>query len=264
MVLAGNFVFYACTKSPSKETDKIVFVPSPAPSVTKLSYGDSILYLKNNVSDNIVYPLVLKQGRYTAFPEGIDLDEKTGAINISKSETGLRYRIAFAGDDGTKDTAVVVLSGINYIDKYFTLSTGDHMLYPVYNGDSGVRLPPGSFDEEAIASSSGCSIKKTSGEINVSQTMHNGFFGQKPQNGDKKEVEITYRLGDKSNHSLQSIKVLLYYYNSMNDVPAYLKRIVDEHLMQMFRTSSTDQIMAAKSATALAKPRPPCIIIVGQ
>jgi hypothetical protein len=256
--------FYACTKNSSEQINNKASDVPPVTTVTKLSYGDSILYLKNSASDYIVKPLVAKKGRYSAFPEGINLDENTGAINISKSETGLRYRIDFQGDDGTKDTAVVLLSGINYVDEYFNLSLGNSILYPVYNGNARNGLPSGSFDEEAIASNSGCSIKTNNGEINLLQTVHNGFFGQKPQNGDKKEIEIQYRLGDKSGYAKQRIKVLLYYYNSMNDVPAYLKQIVDDHLVQMFRTSSSDQIMAAKSVVALAKPRPPCIIIVGQ
>ena len=63
---------------------------SSIPSDFKLSYGDSILYEKSIGADNLAYPQNSYPGSYSGFPEGIEIDEKTGAINISKSETGLR------------------------------------------------------------------------------------------------------------------------------------------------------------------------------
>src|SRR5215218_6294435 len=84
--------FAACRKNDGND-------PGPAYS---LSYGDSIIYLKGSGSDYTVSPVTPMAGEYDAFPEGIELDDKTGAINVSKSETGLRYRITFTPEGSNK------------------------------------------------------------------------------------------------------------------------------------------------------------------
>src|SRR6185503_12822737 len=92
------------------------------PGEYKLSYGDSVLYLKNQAGDQIVYPTEHREGVYTAFPDGIEIDDMTGAINLSKSETGLRYRITHTTPDGKKTNTLVVVSGVNYTDKFYNLA----------------------------------------------------------------------------------------------------------------------------------------------
>lgn len=49
-----------------------------------LSYGDSIIYMRAQAADYIVEPLQKRAGTYDGFPEGIEIDENTGAINVSK------------------------------------------------------------------------------------------------------------------------------------------------------------------------------------
>src|SRR5688500_15178281 len=73
-----------------------------------LSYGDSILYLRPQSNDYIVYPTERRPGVYEGFPDGIEIDEESGAINVSDSETGLRYRITHTAPDGTQTTTMVV------------------------------------------------------------------------------------------------------------------------------------------------------------
>jgi len=87
------------------------------PGPYKLSYGDSILYMRSS-GDNIVYPASHRDGRYTGFPDGIEIDEASGAINLANSETGLRYKITHTAPDGTKTEIKVVLSGITFTDKF--------------------------------------------------------------------------------------------------------------------------------------------------
>src|SRR5689334_21456088 len=73
------------------------------------SYGDSIVFLKNQSSDYIIYPTEHRGGTYSAFPEGIEIDENTGSINVSKSETGLRYRVTHTSPGGVQTTIKIVL-----------------------------------------------------------------------------------------------------------------------------------------------------------
>src|SRR5690349_16406328 len=70
------------------------------------SYGDSILYLKNQSVDNIVYPIEQRTGQYFGFPDGIEIDQVTGAINVSKSESGLRYRVTYVSPEGDSSSTM--------------------------------------------------------------------------------------------------------------------------------------------------------------
>src|SRR5882724_7319147 len=73
------------------------------PVVKPLSYGDSVFYVRNQVGDYIVYPTETRKGLYLGFPDGIEIDDNSGAITVNKSETGLRYKISFI-PNGTTDT----------------------------------------------------------------------------------------------------------------------------------------------------------------
>ena len=98
-------------------------------------------------------------GTYTGFPEGIEIDDNTGAINLSKSETGLRYRITHTATDGTVTTTMVVLSGITFPDKFYHLSQDDSIALPIYNASDARVLPlnGSNFDDGNTANSGGCS-----------------------------------------------------------------------------------------------------------
>jgi hypothetical protein len=264
-------IFNACTKN----SGSAAIEPPPINNaVYKFSYGDSIIYLKNSAANYKISPVVAKKGHYTSLPEGLNLDQTTGDIIIErdkdgmiKNETGLRYRITFEGDKGLVQNTFITLSGINYADRYYRLSQGDSIAYPIYNNVQQTDMPcTGSgctFDEGNGAGISGLAVKAANGQINLAQTVRNGLFGIKPENTkDPKEVVIKYRLNDESGKAANGIRVLLYYYNSVNDVPDYLGQLITERqqLFMMLSTNSTNQ----KASGFSAKPRPPCIIIVGQ
>jgi hypothetical protein len=263
-IFIGTILFLAtlswqsCTKD-DNSTD-------PLPTPYTLSYGDSILYLKASVGDYIVKPVQSAAGTYTGFPDGIEIDDKTGAINVSKSETGLRYRITHTATDGSVTSTMVVLSGITFTDHYFRLSTGDSMAMPVYNANTSRVLPVSgsSFDEGNVANTGGCSVKTNNGQINLAQTVRNGIFGSTPRNDVRKDFDIEYRLNDASGKSLNKLRVRLYYYDSMADVPAdLLATLQDRQSEGVFlrggTAPTTDGIIGTD---AVAKPRPPCVIII--
>ena len=224
-----------------------------------LNYGDSVIYLKVQSADYIVYPAEHRAGTYSGFPDGIEIDDITGAINVSKSETGLRYRITHTAPDGTETKTVVVLSGITFTDKFYHLSQSDSIAFPVYNANPSNPLPlTGSiFDEGNGANTGGCSVQTINGQINLAQSVRNGIFGSTPQNDVRKDFEIIYRLNDQSGKSINKLKVRLYYYHTMADVaPDLLETLQDRTDQGVFlRTTGTARV---------AKPRPPCVIIVGQ
>lgn len=229
-----------------------------------LSYGDSILYLRPGSNDYIVRPTEKRSGTYEGFPEGIEIDEETGAINVSKSETGLRYRITHTAPDGTKTETKVVLSGINFTDKFYRLSQNDTIAFPVYNADAARQLPvTGSiFDDGGGANASGCDVRTVNGQINLKQTIRNGLFGNNPRNDDRTDIDIVYRLNDASGKAVNKVRVRLYYYTSMATVADDLLETLQEREDQGVFLRSTPAAQGRFLRTA--KPRPPCIIIVGQ
>jgi hypothetical protein len=225
----------------------------------QLSYGDSILYLKPG-GTNIITPLTHRDGVYTGFPDGIEIDDATGAIDLNDSETGLRYRITHTAPDGTVTETKVVLAGITFKDHFYYLSANDSVANPIYNADITRSLPlSGSlFDEGNLANTGGCSVKTDNGKINLKETIRNGVFGFPPRNDAQQTFEIKYRLNDASGKSLNKLKVLLYWYNTVNDIPQYVWDILNDRTSQgVFLRGSATELLSRT-----AKPRPPCIIII--
>ena len=243
----------ACSRKPQNDT--------PA---APLSYGDSVLYLRAGSGETVVAPVNPQSGRYSAFPEGLEIDGRSGVINVSRSETGLRYRVDFQSESGATASTYVVLSGVNYVDKYFNLAAGDSLLRPVYNADPARGLPAGSFDESRLAASEGCAVATGNGTINLAKTLRDGFLGANPQNDACKEVEIAYTLNDRSNRASNKIKVKIYYYNTMADVTSDIRQTLQEREGMILGAAAGPLPASATTARVLgrAKPRPPCIIII--
>ncbi len=250
------------------------------PGGYQLTYGDSVFYINGGNSDYTVQPLQPKAGQYVGFPEGIDIDSKTGAIKVNSSETGLRYRVTFYPDGATDSfSTYIVISGINYLDGFYRLNTADSILRPVYNGSSGALVPglnSGTiFDDGSGCNSAGCDVNTIAGTINLAQTVRNGVFGKEPSNNDRHEFELDYRINDKSGKALNSIKVKLYYFNSINDVTQEAYDIISSREGTIFGASpikvpfahytSVNGIAQVNGRTTTsAKPRPPCIFILGR
>jgi hypothetical protein len=237
----------------------------------KLSYGDSILYLRPQSDDYIVYPTQVREGTFTGFPEGIEIDDHTGAINVTDSETGLRYRITHTAPNGTQTSTLVVLSGITYTDKFYNLSQNDTIALPVYNALESRILPvAGSvFDEGGLANGSGCDVGTINGRINLAQSVRNGLFGSTPANDSRKDIDIVYRLNDGSGKAVNKLRVRLYYYTSMATVaPDLLETLRDREELGVFLRNNLSSAQPGIGASARslreARPRPPCVIIVGQ
>ena len=247
--------------------DKGEVDPSPTGGLS-YSNGSNVIYLKSQGS-NIVFPDVRRNGEYTAWPEGIEIDDNTGAIDISDSETGLKYKITYKAPNGDTSSTIVLLSGITFTDQFYNLSQNDSVANPVYNADPSKPLPvAGSiFDEGNLANISGCAVKTNNGKINLAETVRNGLFGSVPQNDERKDIEIQYRLNDGSGKALNKLKVRLYYYHTMANVPQDLWETLNDRQSQgvfLRTTGNSPNGFRGVGTAAAAKPRPPCVIIIGQ
>lgn len=265
----------SCKKENNSSNPPVV---TPAISIT---YGDSIFYLNPQAADYLISPLEVRTGEYIGFPEGIDLDTKTGEINVSKSETGLRYRITFipAGTTDSVSTELVI-SGINFLDGFYKLTTADSVLKPLYNAGVNNQIPGINngtiFDDGASCNTAGCNVNTTAGSINLAQTVRNGVFGATPSNNDRHEFDLNYRINDKSSKTLNTLRVKLYYFDTINDVTQEAYDIINSRLggilgaqmrptpfqkMTSVNSISETTVVLGKQ---IPKPRPPCIFILGR
>jgi hypothetical protein len=265
-----------------KKDDNNGVVPPPIlPPDLSLSYGDSVFFLNPQTTDYTILPVKTQSGQYIGFPDGIDIDTKTGEINVSKSETGLRYRITFI-PDGTTDSANtdIVISGINYLDGFYKLTTSDSILKPLYNASFNNLIPGVNngtiFDDGSSCNTAGCNVNTVIGSINLAQTVRNGVFGATPSNNDRHEFELNYRIKDKSNKSLNTLKVKLYYFDSITDVTQEAYDIINSRIGAILgvdpKPTPFQQMTAVNSISKqtvllgrqIPKPRPPCIFILGR
>ena len=254
----------------SKSSDNTPVIPpnnNGGDTAYKLQYEDSVFYINNNHEDYIIKPLNAKAGTYYGFPDGIEIDENTGAINVSKSETGLKYAISFMPPD-SKDTLTtfVTISGINYLDGFYNLSTADSIANPIYNGNIGTAIPGidnGSlFDVGSGCNDQGCNVIPALGKINLAQTVRNGVFGKKPANNDRHEFDLVYQINDPSKQATNKLKVKLYYFETIADVTPEAYDIIASRTGTIVNANTPLPLMAAQKKAA--KPRPPCIFIVGR
>jgi len=253
----ASMLLYSCSK-PTDDPNP----PGGGGSPYKLSYGDSIIYVKNLSSDQIIMPVSAKEGTYIGYPEGIEIDDNTGAINVSKSETGLRYRITHISTTGDSTSTLLVLSGINFYDQIYNLSKGDSLAYPIYNAN-GKPYTPGlfgtgnnnSFDDDKGCNGQGLAVSLTNGSINLAKSLRAKAIPK--TNDGQKQFTYYYRMDDGSQKSLNKMDVIVYYYDSVADIPQYLWDIINiDHAGTILRNGRVS------GTTRTARPRPPCVIIV--
>ena len=247
-------------------------VPPPTSSSKKLSYGDSVFYLR--AQEYTIKPLISKAGTYKAFPNNLLIDSTTGVITVKviglgdESQTGLRYKITFKPTgSGQSDSTFIVLSGINYLDRIYNLSKNETVIRPIYNADITKQLPPGTY---GIQADNRIEINTQNGEINILECLRKGLFDLPSKTGEWEEVTISYKSNDGSNSEVNHIDIALYYYKTVSDIPSNVTNLMRAHQAQVL--GIPQQAIPLTSApidnnlpdnVSYSKPRPPCVIIVG-
>jgi hypothetical protein len=241
------------------------------------NYGDSIVYIKpKSGGDFIANPVnnIGIDGTYFSWPEGLKINRNTGAINLSQSETGVRYNIAFI-KKGTTDTCVsqLIVGGLTYMDGIYVLDQHDTLAKPIFNAnplsspicdasdDSDYPDNNGNgnnkcvFDDDSPghrANDQKLRVRTKSGIINLKKSVEDGLFGKNPKNGDSKKVQIRYGLNDVSQKASQKITVQVMYYDKLSNVPTALQQEVAKKRNNLFTYRIIND-----------KPRPPLLIIAG-
>jgi hypothetical protein len=284
MSLGLLVMFFACSKAknsqpdpsdPNNDTGNVRIKTTPGCTAAP-DYGDSIIYTKYKGPGND-YTIKPKNdtvgGRYIFWPDGLVIDSATGVINVTQSETGVRYNIGFI-KTGTQDTCIspLILAGITYVDSIYVLDKNDTLATPIYNsnpltppvcdnsddtdypGNGGHGNTKCEFDIEpgSNANQKGVRVRTISGIINLKKTLADGAFGSTtPANGTTASVQLLYRLNDASAKALQRIQVQLVYYEHLSDVPTSLRNDI---------TVKRNNFLNYRIVNG--KPRPPLLVIV--
>jgi hypothetical protein len=252
------------------DTAALPVFPSTAPTCNLLPiYGDTLLYPQpSGNGDDMLSPVNNPgAGRFFAWPAGIVIDRNTGAIDLTRSQTGMRYAIGFVRA-GTNDTCLsyLTLGGASYVDSIYVVTGGGVKAMPYFNGNpfqtaNCVGSGPGSgcaFDVTGSAAALNVVINNSSGEIELQNTLdgssnQTGVFGPNPFNGQTVTVPIWYQLRQGSNNAMQSIEVQMMYFDSKADM--------NLALLSTLSTRSANLYDGALISTS-QMPRPPLIILV--
>ena len=263
------------TSTKDTSTSSVV-VPFPKTPVTQCSgapnYGDSIIYLQPVAGDYIVRPLNNPDtGKYFSWPVGMVLDKNTGAINVSRSENGLRYNIGYVRK-GTTDTCMqtIILAGASYPDSVFVLANGEQFELPYFNANPNlISICSGQttggitcmFDIDNNATNKHISIDHNTGVIDLKKTLNQGAFGLLPLDGTTISTTIAYKLNDNSSMAMQHIPVNMIYYTRKQDVPASLLAAVEDKLNKVTQSLLLINLIATPDRGNTGNPRPPIIIV---
>ncbi len=260
--LTGSYV--KDTTAPSTQNQPYPETAAISTCESAPDYGDSIVYTQPvKGQDYVIRPLnnTGVDGTYLAWPDGLALNSKTGAINLTQSETGARYDLAFIRS-GSTDTCIshLIVGGAAYMDSIYVMAESDTTSRPYFdanyfaaspcNGSSG-----GSgckFDYTGSAKSQGIEIDQHTGYIDLKKTMKHSIFGLLPINGMSVYTTVYYKLNDGSNNASQSIQLQLMYFNKKSEIPASILGKVSNLVS---RTLTGD--LLSKGST----PRPPLIVI---
>lgn len=265
-------------------------IPNPtiiSPTIKKcnlIAYQDSVFYVNNYKSDLKIKPLVERKGFYGGIPEGLEINKGNGEINVTKSESGLKYQVYFIPEN-TIDTCFteITISGVDYLSKIYILAKNEKIAVPIYNNNPSLIIPGSAnngkteFDDgedddnddgdadEPLAGQElipqGLDISKKDGKIELNNSLKNGFISKETKSGDSRKAILYYRIDDKSGKNLNKLEIEFHYYDKESEVPKSLKEKILQNQSsyfyeELFRNSRIFRI--------IRRPRPPHIVIVGR
>jgi hypothetical protein len=259
----------------------------------QFAYADTIFYPAELPDDYIIHLNTPLSGSFGTYPDGLEMNPLNGDIDITESETGLKYLIWYV-PAGTHDTCkkFLTVAGINFTDSIYTLKNNPGIATPMYNatpllptdcngncefddghddddGDGFADEPP--LGQEVIPQ--GISMDKASGSINLRQSIRNGALGPNPTAGAVKDFVLNYRISDRSSKALNNTTLRIYYYKTQSQIPAKLKRDLAAKKQQILLNNATNPATVSytvnttttnKHGAGEVKCRPPYIIVVQQ
>jgi hypothetical protein len=232
------------------------------------SYGDSVINPQTMMTnqDYIISPVNNPlPGRYFSWPAGLVINDSTGAINVTRSENGMRYYVGYVSK-GTTDTCLntLILGGASYLDSIYVQSnTKPSIAFPYFNANSNMTVicgpgPLGDCDWDLSdnAQHQHIIIDKKTGNIDLVKTMQAGAFGKVPVNGTTLTTNLYYHLGHPFQGAIQSLAVRIMYYDHLSSIPDSVKATIN------YRIGNEMGNTVLGSNPAKPDVRPPIVIIV--
>ena len=273
----------ADTTKPASKSDTTVVPPPPFPQQTANNntttgtvapscpvlpiYGDTLIFPQPTAGNDIVFPVNNPgPGKYFSWPVGMVLDQNTGAINMTQSQTGMRYIMGFV-KAGTTDTCLstVIIGGAAYYDSVYVFAAGATTASPYFEANPylpSVCAGGGcTFDVTGQAAAQKVVVDKNTGVIDLQKTLNGpgglagllgGAFGLLPVNGQTLLTTITYKINYGSNNALQQIQVQLQYYDK--------KSLINIALVNGL-LNALDNVLSGNIITTTSNPRPPLVIM---
>lgn len=298
ILLTGALFMAACKKEAAQTVLNNPSPVNPGPDKqVRLSYGDSIFFLRNQAGNYTVLPTSkpIVNGYFKSIPVGLNVDSATGRINVTQSITGIRYKVFYMSgvSNVPVDSVKIVVSGIDYADGIYEIArtaTAYDTSFPIYNARPSLLLPCGDDDEDDDGDidddDNGCVFDETDlnndgnddipgvnqskllvntkkGTIDLEASYNAGVFGASSNvaNGVTKDFTFYYRLQDASNLSLQEITVRLYHYKTRADIPQWLLDELGNR--QGYNNSVNAREMADGRRELTFRPkRPPLIVVI--
>lgn len=236
-----------------------------APSCPVLPiYGDTLVFPQPSAGDYIIQPVNNPgPGKYFSWPVGMVLDQNTGAINLTQSQTGMRYIMGFV-KSGSTDTCLstLIIGGAAYYDSVYVFANGATTAAPYFEANPYLPSPclngGCTFDVTGSAAAQKVIVDKNTGVIDLQKTLNGtllglgGAFGLLPVNGQTITTTIYYKINYGSNNALQQIQVQLEYYDK--------KSLINSTLLNGI-VNSLDNVLAGHVISTYASPRPPLVIM---
>jgi hypothetical protein len=251
------------------DTQAVQNVPYPQAPVSGCSYapdyGDSIIYTQPTIGQDYIVKPVNNPGlgKYFSWPGGMVIDSLSGAINVTKSQTGQRYDIGFV-KTGTTDTCLksLIIAGAAYMDSVYVLASNEKLALPYFNANPYLLSVcagngPGC---QFVSNNAKVIVNPLTGVIDLQKTLDGtggllnlgGAFGLLPLDGATATTRIYYSLNDPSNNALQHIDINFIYYT--------YKSQIGQGLLTNLLTKLTN-VLTGNLISKSANPRPPVIII---
>jgi hypothetical protein len=266
ILLFSMLVFAACKKETDPashptdgltqtQIDSIARIPSvPYPQTPAVEcrfspdYGDSIFFPQPGGGQDYVITPTNNQGvtgQYFSWPEGLSLNISTGAIDITKSISGVRYAVGFV-QQGTADTCLsqIILGGASYADSVYSLSKSDITSIPYFNGNQQTPSP---------CNGSGPDDGNKCAFVDLKNSMKRAMFGPFPFDGETVVSTFYYQLSDNSNNAVQQMQIKFIYYSDRSAIPASLLSQVE---------GKTSALLNGILIGTTGSPKPPLIIII--
>lgn len=228
-------------------------------------YGDTLVFPQPTATDDVITPVNgVGPGKYFSWPAGMVINQTTGAINLTQSQSGMRYAVGFV-PAGTTDTCIstLIIAGAAYYDSLYVIGdTNSFVAMPYFNADAGLNVctTPGActFDYDGQAAKKGVFVDSSTGEIQITAITNGkgqlkGLFSGAIKNGATAVVNINYMINDGSHDAPQHINVKFEYYDTPAQIPPGQLNIMQ---------SQTFNAMNDMLLSTSRNPRPPVIIIV--